>query len=211
MGAYTPGLKVTPEALLRLDRRLPLAGTVNAKIGEKVSWDQIVAHTELPGKVDMVNLASKLGLAAAELPRLLLKKEGDSIKKGEVLGYSKGFFGFFKAPYHSPVTGTLESISKATGQVILRGRPRPIEIKAYVDGVVEEVEEGQGVTIKTFGSLIQGIFGLGGETSGELVLATENPNAELPLTALKAEYKNKVVVIGKKASAALVKLSLIHI
>ena len=205
MGAYTPGLKVTPEALLRLDRRLPLEGTVKAKVGDKVSWNQIVAHTELPGKVDMVNLASKLGLAPAELPSLLLKKEGDSIKKGEILGYSKGFFGFFKAPYHSPISGTLESISKATGQVILRSSPRPIDIKAYVDGVIEEVEEGQGVTVKTYGSLIQGIFGLGGETSGTLVLATEDPNEELPITALKYEHKDKVVVIGKKASAALVK------
>lgn len=205
MGSYTPGLKVTPEALLRFDRRLPLKGQVEVKVGDKVSWDQIVARTDLPGRVEMVNLASKLGLDPAELPTLLLKKEGDEIAKDEILAYSKGFFGFFKSPYRSPITGTLESISKTTGQVILRAAPRPIDIKAYVDGVVEEVETDQGVTVKTYGSLIQGIFGLGGETSGELVIVSDKASDVLDESHLKSEHKNKVLVIGKIVTAAVVK------
>jgi hypothetical protein len=205
MGAYTPGLKVTPEALLRLSRRLPLAGNVEVKVGDRVTWDQVVARTDLPGRVEMVSLAAKLGMDAAELPEYLLKKEGEAIEKGEVLAYSKGFFGFFRMPFRSPITGTLESVSKTTGQTILRSPPRPIAIKAYVDGVVEEVEENQGVTIKTFGSLIQGIFGLGGETSGELVMAVKEPAQILTDSELSKAYTGKVVVVGKIATAAVVK------
>lgn len=205
MGSYTPGLKVTPAAVLHLDRRLPLAGKVEVKKGDRVTWDQVVARTDLPGRVEMVNLASKFGVAPAELPSLLLKEEGASITKGEILGYSKGFFGFFKSPYRSPITGTLESVSKTTGQVILRTVPRPIDIRAYVDGVVDEVEKDQGVTIKTYGTLIQGIFGLGGETSGELQIVCGSAEEILTETALKSEHAGKVLVVGKLAGAALVR------
>ena len=204
MGAYTPGLKVTPAALLHFERRLPLTGTVEVKQGDRVSWDQVVARTNLPGRVEMVNLANRFGVAAAELPELLLKKEGDSIEKGEILGYSKGFFGFFKSPYRSPIKGTLESISTATGQVILRTDPRPIDIKAYVDGVVEEVEEDQGVTLKTYGTLIQGIFGLGGETSGVLEILASGPAETVYKSEINESHRDKVLVVGKHATAELV-------
>lgn len=205
MGAYTPGLKVTPEALLHFERRLPLTGSVEVKLGDTVRWDQVVARTDLPGRVEMVNMANKFGVGAPELPELLLKKEGDPIKKGEILGYSKGFFGFFKAPYKAPFDGVLESVSTTTGQVILRTEPRPIAIKAYVDGIVEEVEENQGVTIKTFGSLIQGIFGLGGETSGVLEILASKPDSELSAADINNGHNGNVLVVGKLVSAAMVK------
>ncbi len=205
MGAYTPGLKVTPGALLHFSRRLPLAGQVEAKKGDRVKWDQVVARTLLPGRVEMVNLASKLGVGAAELPDILLKKEGDKIEKDEILAYSKGFFGFFKSPYKSPITGTLESVSKTTGQVILRREPQPIDIKAYVDGVVEEVEPNQGVVVKTFGSLIQGIFGLGSETGGPICLACQKPDDTLSAGAILPEHKGKVLVVGRLVTAEMVR------
>lgn len=205
MGSYTPGLKVTPAALLRFERRLPLKGTVEVQVGDTVGFDQIVARTDLPGRVEMINLASKLGVASAELPEVLLKAAGESIEKDEILGYSKGFFGFFKAPFRSPISGTLESISRATGQVILRSPPQPIDIKAYVDGVIEEVETDQGVTIKTFGSLIQGIFGLGGETSGELHMVASSPAQVVHESQLSEAHRGKVLVVGKIATASLVR------
>ena len=205
MGAYTPGLKVTPEALLRFERRLPLAGLVEVKVGERVRFDQVVARTDLPGRVEMVNLANKLGVDPAELATLMLKKEGAPIERGEILAYSKGFFGFFKSPYASPIKGSIESVSKTTGQVILRSPPRPIHIQAYVDGVVEEVEKDQGVTIKTFGSLIQGIFGLGGETSGELLILADSPGKIVGPEEITKEHSGKALVIGKIATAAVVR------
>lgn len=205
MGSYTPGLKVTAEATLRFERRLPLTGTVDVKVGDRVAFDQIVARTDLPGRVEMVNLASKLGVDPSELPKIFLKKEGDAIEKGEILAYSKGFFGFFKSPYPAPITGTVESVSKTTGQVILRTPPRPININAYVDGVVEEVEKDQGVTVKTYGSLIQGIFGLGGETSGTLEVVVDKPEQEIGPSDLSVGHKGKALVVGRHASVALVR------
>ncbi len=205
MGAYTPGLKVTPAALLHFERRLPLSGKVLVKKGEHVSWDQVVARTDLPGRVEMVNLASKLGLAPAEVADRLLVKAGEAISKDQTLAWSKGLFGYFRNPYPSPIDGTLESVSSATGQLILREPPRPIAIKAYVDGVIEEVEENQGVRVKTYGALIQGIFGLGGETAGELRCIVDAPEQTISPEQLDESHQGKVLVVGKIATAQLVR------
>lgn len=205
MGSYTPGLKVTPAALLRFDRRLPLKGEVVVKEGDKVAWDQVVARTDLPGRVEMVNLANKLGVSPTELADRLFKKIGEPVEKGEVLAKSKGLFGYFQTPFRSPVTGKLESISTASGQVILRSPPRPISMTAYVDGIIERVEPDQGVTVKTFGSLIQGIFGLGGETSGLLQCAVDKPDQLFGPEDITADHKDKVLVVGKIVSAPMVR------
>lgn len=205
MGSYTPGLKVTPAAVLYFERRLPLKGEVLVHLGQQVSWDQVVARTDLPGRVEMVNLANKLGVDPHEVESRLLKKIGEPVNKNDVLAKSKGLFGYFQTPYRSPITGRIESISITTGQLILRSAPQPIAMTAYVDGVVTAVDDGQGVTIKTFGSLIQGIFGLGGEASGTLVCAAKRPDATLEPTVLQDEHKGQVVVVGRLATAAMVR------
>jgi hypothetical protein len=205
MGSYTPGLKVTAAAVLRFDRRLPLKGEVLVKEGDKVAWDQMVARTDLPGRVEMVNLANKLAVEASEVPHRLFKKIGDAVEKGEVLAKSKGLFGYFQTPFRSPITGKLESISPATGQVILRSPPRPISMTAYVDGVIERVEAGQGVTVKTFGSLIQGIFGLGGETSGMLECAVNQADQLFHTEQISPQHRGKILVVGKIVTAAMVR------
>ena len=58
--AYTPGLKVTRFAHLERDRRLPLKGDVTVSEGDTIAADHVVARTELPGNVHMVNIAGIL-------------------------------------------------------------------------------------------------------------------------------------------------------
>lgn len=192
MGAYTPGLKVTEATLLHLERRLPLEGEVLVSQGDKVTWNQVVARTELPGRVDMLNVANKLGIDPAEVPESLLVKVGTDLEKGAPLAQNQGFFGWFRSTLRTPMKGNLESASAVTGQVVLRAPPNPVELNAYADGIVEEVLPGQGVIIKTFGTYIQGIFGIGGETAGKLVVLGDEQ--------LSKEHQGKVVVGGALAS-----------
>jgi hypothetical protein len=44
--SYTPGLKVTAFATLHRERKLPLAGTVVVRVGDKVTAETIVARTD---------------------------------------------------------------------------------------------------------------------------------------------------------------------
>jgi hypothetical protein len=109
---------------------------------------------------------------------------------------TNGFFGFFKTEVESPVTGVIESISKRTGQVILAEDPIPIEVKAHLRGEVAEVFEGEGCVVQTFGTLIQGIFGFGGEVTGTVKLLTEDPTQTITADLITAELEGAVAVGG---------------
>lgn len=200
--AYTPGLKVTRKTILRKERRLPLPGEVIVKVGDKVKAEDIVAKTELPGNVQPINVAGLLSIAPQEIESVMLKKVNDFVKKGEPIAESKSFFGLFKNSVTSPVDGIIESISNITGQVILREPPIPITVNAYIDGEVKEVIPNEGVVVETVASFIQGIFGIGGETIGEIYVAASTPEEELTEEKIKEEMKGKIVVGGSFVTAA---------
>ncbi|MCX7995448.1 MAG: hypothetical protein N3A65_06740 [candidate division WOR-3 bacterium] len=194
--AYTPGLKVLAYTIVEKQRRLPLPGEVLVKEGEKVRAEDIVARTSLPGNVQTVNVAGLLGILPDEIEEAMLKKAGDEVHKDEIIAQSKGFFGLFKSTVRSPITGKVESISKITGQVILREPPIPVQVMAYIDGEVNKVFPGEGVLIKTEGSFIQGIFGIGGETIGELAIAVDKPDEVLTEQNINESFRNKIIIGG---------------
>ncbi|MBU4487333.1 MAG: hypothetical protein KKD38_10450, partial [Candidatus Delongbacteria bacterium] len=175
--AYTPGLKVAAKTIIEKIRKLPLLGQVLVKKGDKIPSQTIVAKTDLPGKVYPINVAGQLGLSKAEeLIECMLLNEGDKVKKDEVIAQSKGFFGFFKSDYKAPIDGTITQISHITGQVIFNAPAIPVEIDAYVDGLVEEEIPQEGVIMQTEGVHIQGIIGLGGESYGEIMMVAGSPD-----------------------------------
>ncbi len=192
--AYTPGLTVTGSTTVHKTRRLPLPGTVLVKVGDRVSARDVVARTELPGRVHLINIANRLGVLPDELTPKLLVKPGAEVRQGELLAESKSFFGLFKSRVESPISGTLESVSSVTGQAVLREPPSPVEVRAYIDGLVVEELKDEGVIIETQAALIQGIFGLSGEVRAELVLAKGDESGVLDAEHFLPEYEGKVVV-----------------
>ena len=201
--AYVPGLKVAASTVLHLERRLPLKGEVVVKEGERVQWDQVVARTYLPGSVEMVNVAARLGLEPAEVPGCMLKAQGQQVSKGEGLARNKGFFGLFKATLEAPVSGTVESVSGVSGQVVLRAPAVPVQIHAYVDGFIERVIPEEGVVVRTHGAWLQGIFGIGGETAGDLAMASDDPGREMAVGDLSPQHAGKIVVGGSLVTSAV--------
>src|SRR3970040_1525684 len=176
---YTPGLTVTPRTLISKKRILPLAGTVLVKANDTVTSATVVARAELPGKVHVVNLVNTLGILQEDLPDYMIKREGEKIEKGDILAETRPLIKWCKTDVRSPINGMVETASTATGQVILREPPRPVELFAYLDGTVVETFPGQGVRVETPCAFIQGIFGIGGETWGEVVLADMFPDEDL--------------------------------
>lgn len=200
--AYTPGLKVAERTVIVKERRLPLKGEVRVKEGDRVRAEDVVARTELPGNVVPVNMSGLLAVPPEEVPTVMLKKVGDPVQKGEVIAESKGLFGFlFKRTVTSPITGTVESISEVTGQVMLREPPIPVEILAYVNGRVAQVIPGEGVVVVTVGSFIQGIFGIGGEVLGTLKVVVDRPEDPLTEDRIPADARGKILVGGSVVTA----------
>jgi hypothetical protein len=194
--SYTPGLTVTERTTVRKRRLLPIPGHVLVQAGDRVTADTVVADTELAGKVHVINVANLLGVAPDEVREYLVKKEGEAIARDEVLAENKPLIKWFKTEIRSPIQGKVESVSLVTGQVLLREPPRPLELLAYVDGTAVDIHPKQGVTVETDCSLVQGIFGIGGETWGELATAVTSPHEAMEPGHLLPTMKSKVVVGG---------------
>lgn len=198
--AYTPGLQVTPRTTYRAQRLLPIDGDVLVRVGDRVEARDVVARTELPGDVLPINLANQLALSPGDVRGAMLKGEGESIQLGEVLARSKGIFGMFKSEYAARVAGRIESISNVTGQVIVRGAPIPVEVRAYLTGQVVDVTPRSGCVIESEAAFIQGIFGIGGEAYGPLRML--GADAAQPLTAdlIQDDMRGQVVVGGGRVT-----------
>ena len=203
--AYTPGLKVTEELLVKKRRILPLKGDVVVKVGDEVSPDDVVARTHLPGNVVPLNVANKLGLPPEDLEMVMVKKEGDDIKEGEPLAIKKSFIKWFSSSADATIDGKVESISHVTGQVLQRGEPIPVEVKAYLKGKVTEVIPNEGVVVTCVGSFVQGIFGIGGETFGNIMIATPDNTTVLSEELIKPDMKGKIIVGGSLVTAGALK------
>ncbi len=194
--AYTPGLTVSPHTTIRRTRRLPLKGEVLVNVGDDVQPDALVARAALPGIMQSVKVAGQLGIEPDELEGALKVKIGDAVVKDQVLAETKAFFGFFKSDSKSPVTGTVETISNATGSVGIRQAPTPINLTAYIAGKIASTIEGEGVIVETEGALVQGIFGVGGERVGTIHVVGKSASDVLDAAQITADLAGKLVVAG---------------
>ena len=194
--SYTPGLKVLKNTKILKERRLPLKGSVSALIGSEVKPDEIIARTDLPGNVQMVNVANLLNVDASDVKQVMLMDIGSKIDKNDLLAETKGLFGFFKSNVKSPVAGTVESISDVTGQVVIREAPLPVEVDAYIQGSVDEIIENEGVVIKSKGAFIQGIFGVGGESRGKIKVLASSRDSELTAEMITSDHEGMILVGG---------------
>ncbi len=202
--AYTPGLTVTARTMHRVRRLLPIAGEVLVKEGDTVAAQDIVAETFMPGEITPVNIANLLSLPPGDVVECMLKKQGDPIQVGDAIARTRGIFGLFKNTCTARVAGTLESISSVTGQVMIRGEPEPVQVQAYLSGEVKKVLPGEGVEIETDVSFVQGIFGVGGETYGRIVMACDSHEQELTAELIKPVMKDCVVVGGARMTDAAI-------
>ncbi|HTG90505.1 MAG TPA: hypothetical protein VL914_09915 [Vicinamibacterales bacterium] len=200
-GAYTPGLKVVAAMRYNVRRLLPISGTVVVKPGDRVEARQVVAETFMPGDISPLNLAKLLSMPPGDVPECMTKKEGERIEPGDVLARTKGIFGKFRQEYKSTIGGTIESISAVTGQVIVRGAPLPVQVKAYLTGQVVEVFPNEGCAIEADVTFVQGIFGIGGETFGPIRIVAKRHDQELTEDLITPDLKDCVAVGGARITA----------
>ncbi len=203
--AYTPGLLVTRHKKHRCIRRLPIEGDVKVAVGDRVVADDIVAETALPGDVNPINLSNMMSLPPKDVIDCMLKKEGDPIALDEPLAQSKGMFGMFRTIVHSRYEGTVETVSPVTGQVIIRGAPLPVQVRAYMGGEIVAVREHEGCEIEADVAYVQGIFGVGGETHGRIVMACDSHEQELTPDCISEDMTDAVIIGGARMTVAAIK------
>jgi len=202
---YIPGLKVSEFELVSKIRILPLKGDVVVKENDVVHPDVPVARAFLPGDVEAINVAGILSADAEDVEMYMKVPVHGSFDKNAIIAESKGLFGLFKTQIKTPFKGTIESISKVTGQVILRAEPVPVEVKAYIPGVVKEIFPEEGALIETWATFIQGIFGIGGERFGTLKFLADSPDDILEAEQIDETCSGQIIIGGGMVTSAAIR------
>jgi hypothetical protein len=174
-----PSLQIKRSTVVRKLRELPVPGEVLVAEGSAVQSGDVVARTFLPGDLHILRIAEKLGVEAFEVMAGLVVKQGEQVRRGQLLCEHAGIFGLFKSRYLCPCEGLVEFVMEKTGHVGVREAARPIEIKAYLSGRVAAVEARKSVLVECRGALIQGIFGVGGEREGVMRMLEVEPGETL--------------------------------
>ncbi|MCP4196417.1 MAG: hypothetical protein GY762_04635 [Proteobacteria bacterium] len=196
----SPGLHVSPKTKASRRRMLPVPGEILVKKGQQVKMGDPVARTDLPATPIPVRAASILGLPPVELKAVVTVTEGDRVSKGQILAEESSFFGLFRNAVTSPFAGTVETISKVTGQIMLRPKPTSLEVNAYLPGMVTDIVGDIGVVIEAEVCQVQGIFGLGGERTGVLKKAVDGPDALLDETRILESHSGAVILGGARVT-----------
>jgi hypothetical protein len=205
--AYTPGLTVSARTVIEKTRRLPIKGKVLVEVGQEVRPADPVARAELPGEVETQRLAEALGLEPGEVAARLRVKEGDAVEEGQLLAEARFLFGLIKSRARATASGQVDFFSPVTGHLGIRKPPTPVEVNAYISGRIKEVIPEEGVVVTATGALVQGIFGVGPERVGRVMVAAASPEDELGPARVPAECKGAVLVGGASAPLETLKVA----
>ncbi len=142
-------------------------------------------------KEPVVIRAEEAGLSLVQFATNIAVDEGKVVEKGRLLAH--GGFGS-KKQILSPVFGKVSSIVFNEGTITIKPLFHPTEIYAHIQGVVTAIEPGESVEISTYGHLIQGVVGFGGEQVGHLQMVSGGRVSDLTVNDLPEAVGGKVLV-----------------
>ena len=186
-------------ALARIERRLPYAGEVIVRQGQRVEPEEVVARAFVPGIPQIVNMARALQIAPALVERAMVREVGNKVAQGEVLARSSRIGGRVCI---SPVGGKIEAVDSETGYVTVSPDPTVYELQATVRGLVMDVIPNQGVRIETPAAQVYGAFGFGPERSGVLQLLVTDPAEPIEPDRITTKSAYAIMIGGSGITAA---------
>lgn len=185
-------------AVARIERRLPSAGEVLVRQGQRVEAEEVVAKAFVPGTPVIVNMARALSIAPALVERAMVREVGNKVNRNEVLARSSRLGG---RTCISPVSGKIESVDVETGYVTISPDPTVYELQATVRGLVMDIIPNTGVVIETPAAQVYGVFGLGQERSGVLQLLVTDPSEPIVPDKITPKSAYAIIIGGSSISA----------
>ena len=89
--------------------------------------------------------------------------------------------------------------------MLLREPRIPVQVKAFISGIVMEVIPEEGVIIENRSAYVQGIFGIGGETYGEIKVMVDDPSKTIKESDLDESCRGKICVCGAMVNYKTIK------
>lgn len=154
------------------------------------------------------DVAFEIKCKPEELPKHMLRQVGQEVKKGQVIAKKGETQAFFTKTAIAPVSGIISKIDTKTGKVTISRPFKQVIVRAYIQGVVSEIIEKRGCVIETPGIKINGVFGLGRETHGELKVLSKGPDQILTPEMITEDCRDKIIVGGSFATNEALKKAL---
>jgi hypothetical protein len=173
------------------ERQLPIAGTVLARVNQKVSAGDVIAEANWAREHVLLDVARILHVSTAIADSLIKCKLGDRISASTEIAVGKGIF---PRSVRAPRDGRVVVIGG--GQVLMEVGETKIELRAGIPGTIIEILPNRGAVIQTAGALIQGVWGNGRIDSGMLVNIADKPDAILTANRLDVSLRGTVILAG---------------
>jgi hypothetical protein len=188
---YASIMHYLSETLIERKRLLPGPAKILVRRGQEVvAIDPVVEELIVPAH-QILDLVRGLGVPVERADQFIHCKAGFSVAKGDLLA---GPVGLTRRVMRAPQAGKIISIGQGTILLELAGRPR--QRAAGMSGEVVDLISERGVMIRSFGALIQGVWGNGRIGHGKLRLALENPDQELTISQLLDRADDSILVSG---------------
>ncbi|MDH4207883.1 MAG: hypothetical protein OEV76_03320 [Anaerolineae bacterium] len=187
--------RVVSGLVMRRERMLPLRGEVLVSTGDRVRPADVVARTQVPGEMCLLNVARALRLSDGDLSPYLRVAVGDAVERGDVLAAGRGASLLWGRTYRSPVSGVVGGVCQ--GRVLIQSDRRSLELVAHYRGTVINVMSGLGAIFEVRGALIQGVWGSDKAGFGVVKCMVENPAEELVPQAIDLSCRGGILVAGR--------------
>jgi len=188
---YAPTTHILALTTIQRQRLLPVAGTVNVRLNQKVSATDVVAEASWAREHVLLDVARTLRISAAAADRLIRCKTGDELAQNTLIASGRGVF-----PREVRTTREGRVVVVGGGQVLLEVGDVKVELRAGLPGMVIQVTPERGVTIQTAGSLIQGVWGNGRIETGLMISMMDKPDSVLDASRFDVSQRGSVILAG---------------
>lgn len=144
--------------------------------------------------MSIVSVASKLQIWPWTIRMFADVKEGDEVRAGQVIASAMNVSSMDYV--YAPMDGVVEKVCPQTGTITIVRPVRPSQILSHLPGVITQVIPEEGAIVEATGAYIEGVFGVGGERHGEIVIAADGPGGRLGEAGVDVSHKGKVLVAG---------------
>jgi hypothetical protein len=200
---YAQITQIHPLTLIQRNRLLPVPGEINVRPGQKVHPTDIVAQASIPSRHYLVDVGRVLGARTSDAAEsLITRKTGEMLEKHDIIAETGGLFSHV---IRTPGPGRIVSIHK--GRVLIEAESEQIEIKAGFSGHVSRVIAERGVSIETYGALVQGVWGNDRIGCGDLVVDETALDGELTSAGLGVTSRGMIIMAGSCASEEMFSLA----
>ncbi|MEL7645642.1 MAG: hypothetical protein AAGU04_05170 [Anaerolineaceae bacterium] len=173
---------------------LPFAGSVLVRTGQEVEAGEPVAEIKMPERYQVFDVINGLKINPKNIDHHIERLVGEPVKAGDVIAQKSGLISrLFRASQDGMVVAIRD------GRITMALGEKKLQVLATFPGTVVEIIPERGAVVAVQGLLLQGVWGNGLNSSGELVSleAAEPAGGEQPAAA---DLQGKIAALAHIAS-----------